>query len=511
MHPHSDVSTIPPSRLVDRHLWQVEPKGEAPELPAGYGTRAELLERLNGSLAFASRTVESANPAHPRWKVDLGQVSGYEKMMMEVGLFAHLVARTGYCNEAVWEVARMIRAHYDSRSAVSCILRHPRLASSLGLLLLMLERFGLATQQECAVVHGALASPYLECSEHVPFRLLDRHWVLGLAGRAAEPLADALRLSAACRTTHPIYMTREDGYAVTHAIMYVTDFGANAVPLELRGQRTWDTIDAAVAWCTAAGDYDLLTELLLAQLLLRHRLSAYGAIAWRQSRDAWDALGFLPSPSLSVASFQALHDEAEQRQYAFHNMYHTVLVGGLLCSAILDMQVTAPELPTEALPYDEPPSVAHAVDDAVEHLRRVLQVSPSTAREAIAAVEWSAQATQLEALARKWAAYGDAPELATRMAIDASVILAARDYDLPRLAAALRCAASTNTVTPTVHAGADFLAHQSLVGGAIGAGWLGRPAAGVNGDPMASARSTAALANCLVDLGARLTRHPTGF
>jgi hypothetical protein len=280
-------------------------------------------------------------------------------MMMEAALFAHLVGRMGFCDAAVWGLARAIRANYDSSSAVVCILRHPRLAASLGTLLLVLERFGLATQQERAVVHGALESPYRDCSEHVPFRLLDRRWVLGLGGSAAEPLAEALRLSAACRTTHPIYMTREDGYAVTHAIMYATDFGAHAVPPELRGAPLWDTIDAAVAWCTAAGDHDLLTELLFAQLLLRRRLSAYGAIAWRRSRETWDALGFLPSPSLSAAAFQALDDEAEQRQYAFHNMYHTVLVGGLLCAAFLDMRVPPPRFqPTSCGTTSHRPSPA---------------------------------------------------------------------------------------------------------------------------------------------------------
>jgi hypothetical protein len=291
--------------------------------------------------------------------------------------------------------------------------------------------------------------------------------------------------------------------------MYATDFGAYAVPPELRGHAVWGTIDAAVAWCTAAGDYDLLTELLLAQLLLRRRLSAYGAIAWHLSRETWDSFGFLPSPSLSAAAFQSLDNEPEQRQYAFHNMYHTVLVGGLLCAAFLDMRVAAPEVSTDEVLYDEAPSVARAVEGAVDHLQRVLRVSPFIAREAIAAVEWTADAAHVDELTRTWADDGVAPEVATSMAIDASIILAAQDYDLPRLAAALRCAARTNSVTPTVHAGADFLARQSLVGGAIGAGWLGHPSSGVNGDALASARATAALANCLVDLGERLTRNPT--
>lgn len=475
------------------------------ELPADYGTRAELLARLDDCLAFARRTVDGADPSHPTWKVDLGQVSGFEKMMMEAGLFAHIVGRTRYCEEAVWALARTIREKYDSSSAVSCILRHPRLGASLGTLLLVLERFGLATQQERAAVHCALQSPYLECSEHVPFRLLDRRWVRGFADNAVGPLAEALHLSTACRKTHPVYMSRDDGYAITHSVMYATDFGACAVPTVLSSASLWDTIDASIAWCLAAADFDLLTELLLSQLLLRRRLSAYGAIAWRRCRQTWDSLGFLPSPSLSAVSFRSLKDAAEQRQYAFHNMYHTVLVGGLLCAAFLDMQVDSPDVPSGDARYDEPTSVARAVEGAIGHLERSLGVSPLIAREAIAGVEWTADGTHVDEMVRMWAEGSPSAAIVLKMAIDASIILAAQDYDLPRLAAALRRAATTGTVTSTVVAGADFLARQSLANGAIGAGWLAHSPTEASGEDLSSVQVTAVLANCLVDLGERLS------
>lgn len=466
-----------------------------------YGTTAELMRRLGSALAFARRTVEGADPAHPLWKVDLGQVSGYEKMMMEVGLLAHLVSRAHCCDDEARDLARTIRAHYDATSALTCILRHPRLATSLGTLLLVLDGFGLATEQERAVVRSALRSPYLHCSEHVPFRLLDRHWTLGLAEPGTAPLTDALRLSAACRITHPIYMTREDGYAITHAVMYATDFGARAVPAELRGEAVWQSIDAAVAWCTASGDFDLLVELLLAQLLLRRRFSAYGAVAWQQCRVRWDALGFLPSPSLRPDAFNAISDEAEQRQYALQNMYHTVLVGGLLCLALLGLDVAAPDRTVEHARYTPPDSVAAAVDGALRHLEQTLHLDRAGAQEVIAGVSWTADATGIDRLARTWSERPDA--VIEQMAIDSSIILAAQDYDLAELAAALRRAALAGSATPTVHAGADFLARQSLPSGAIGAGWL----AGSAGDAIASARCTAALANCLLELGAPHSRE----
>ena len=475
------------------------------EYPAIYGSRAELLDRLRECLVFARLTVESADPLHPVWKVDLGQVSGFEKMMMEAGLLAYIVGRTRYFEKETRDLVRAIRGKYDSTSAVSCILRHPRLAASLGTLLLVLDHFGLATAQEVAAVHGAFESRYVECSEHVPFRLLDRRWVRGLATGVADPLIAALDLSTACRATHPIYMTREDGYAVTHAVMYATDFGVLPAPAALNKAALWDTIDAAIAWCTASGDLDLLAELLLSQLYLRGRLSAYGLIAWRQCRETWDSLGFLPSPSLSATSFQALMEEHQRRQYAFHNIYHTMLVGGLLCVALLDTRPTGSHGDGGEIDYAQPPSVERAIAGAAQHLEQVFGIDRLAAQSAIAAVAWRADDVALDEMVERWS-HADTPvEITRRMAVDAAIILAAQDYDLAQLAGALRRAGASGTVTTTVEAGVDFLARQSLVTGAIGANWLNDIPADPASTALASARVTAALANCLVDLDERLS------
>jgi hypothetical protein len=291
--------------------------------------------------------------------------------------------------------------------------------------------------------------------------------------------------------------------------MYATDFGTLPPPMELQGDATWHVVDAAVAWCTAAGDHDLVAELLFTQLLLRRRLSAYGVVAWHRSRDVWDALGFLPSPSLSAETFASLQGVAEQCQYAHNSMYHTVLVGGLVCAALLGAPVTAPDAEPGTGPYEEPTSVNRAVEGAVAHLVRLLGVSPLVAREVIALVEWTADDARVHALAQGWQADHVGAAAPTRMAIDASIILAAQGYDLPQLAAALRHAARTGTATPTVLAGADFLGRQMLVEGAIGAGWLEQgPEPPVGSDTaLAAAGATAALANCLGELGIHLSRR----
>lgn len=471
-----------------------------------YGSREELLSRVRDCLNFAELTVTNADRDAPMWRVDLGQVSGFEKMMMEIGLLAYLAARNPDCADEARRLAEAVRRHYDSTTTVACILRHPRLSASLGTLLLVLEHFGLATAQEIAAVRSGFDSPFSDSSEQVPFRLLDRRWVRELATGVVDPLDEAVRLSSACRTTHPIYMSREDGYAITHTVMYATNFGMRPAPAELQGEPLWNAIDAAVAWCLASGDFDLLAEMLLTQIFLRQRLSTYGQIAWRQCRSTWDGMGFLPSPSLSADAFTSCTDDAARRQYAFHNMYHTILVGGLLCLAFLDHQPGQVASPLQQQPRKSlPDAVGRALKGAAGHLTEVMGISHQDAEQAIAAIQWSADKTDVEALVVRWDDGGAPPDVVRRMAIDASIVLAAHNYDLSQLACALRMAGQIGSATPTVDAGADFLARQSLVNGAIGAGWLQGQGDGLDcrGD-LESARVTASLANCLVGLHAAL-------
>lgn len=472
-----------------------------------YGSRDELSARLRDCLHFAERTVTHADPAAPMWRVDLGQVSGYEKMMMEVGLLAFIASRTPDFRDDARRLAQVVREHYDSTSAIACILRHPRLAASLGTLLLVLDHFGLASAQEIAVIRKSFASAFVESTEHVPFRLLDRHWVRGIATGDGDPLEDAIRLSTACRATHPIYMSREDGYAITHTAMYATDFGARPAPATLLNPALAETIDAAIAWCLASGDYDLLAELLLTQIYLHGEMSAYGKVAWGIARRTWDRMGFLPSPSLSAEAFADHADEASRRQYAFHNMYHTVLVGGLLCLALLGRPGSPSEVPARpARGYAPSPAVGQAVADAADHLAAVLGVSRDQAAQAIASIQWSASEDVFETLVAQWSD-GPAPtEIVQRMAVDGAIVLAAHTYDLAQLAAMLRIGARIGAATPTLEEGAEFLARQSLIGGAIGAGWL--PGKDERHDraeaALESARVTASLANCLAELSAGL-------
>jgi hypothetical protein len=402
-----------------------------PPTPASGLDHADLLARLRGSIDFADRTVLAADRDHSLWRVDLGQVSGFEKLLLEASILALLASRTGCVDDQVAVLLASLAGRADRAALVRAIRRQPALVTTLGTTLIILDRFGRTTDEEHQALESALDSPYVECFERTPFRLLDRGWVMQIAGRTAPRATTATALTTAARRTHPIYLAREDVYAITHTVMYTTDFGARRPPEALRTTRLWESIDACIAWCLSSRDFDLVAELLLAQLMLRRRLSAYGHAAWRVARHTWDQLGFLPGPSLSALEFETLDDETERRQYAHYHMYHTMFVGGLLASALMGVEQD------EAQPGSDtaPPG---------------------------------ADGSEVAALIAEWRDAGASGDLRA-LAIDAMITRHAKAYELDRLAADLRSGTEFDTPSPTVLVGSHFLAAQ-LAGSAPAAG-----------------------------------------
>jgi hypothetical protein len=182
----------------------------------------------------------------------------------------------------------------------------------------------------------------------------------------------------------------------------------------------------------------------------------------------------LPSPSLSADSFGAIDDTADRRQYAYHHMYHTELVGGLLCAALLDTAALDAGPVTSPAPTGHWPSAQQersCLQTALAALRdnvgRVFDLDESAALEVVRAVRWAGDDSRFHELCRRWAQVDSDPAVVRRMAYDATVVESARDYDLAGLATTLRAAVRDGPLTPTVVAGAGFLARQVRANGRL--------------------------------------------
>ena len=129
--------------------------------------------------------------------------------------------------------------------------------------------------------------------------------------------------------------SRDDIYAFTHALMFVTDFAIGPCRrLPRRRAVILTEAEAALARCLDEQDYDLAAEVLLAWPLTGRQWSPAAVFGFCVLARVEDTAGFLPAPSTRLQRFQQLQGD-RRTEYLLATAYHTAYVMGLLCSAAL--------------------------------------------------------------------------------------------------------------------------------------------------------------------------------
>lgn len=168
--------------------------------------------------------------------------------------------------------------------------------------------------------------------------MLEQEWIseLWLGSRKAEgKRCTRLALTSVLGQSMDLLNgSRDDIYAFTHAIMYVTDF--NLCPHRLPRPRSLilAEAEAALAFCLDEQDYDLGGEVLLAWPLTGKTWSAAAAFGFLVLAGVEDKAGLLPVPSTRLERINKLEGD-ERTKYWLATAYHTAYVMGLLCAAAL--------------------------------------------------------------------------------------------------------------------------------------------------------------------------------
>ncbi len=273
-------------------------------------SHAQLLSRLTKALLFAKTNLQRLDLHAPFWDdEDDPFVRFIDKIIIETALLVFLAARTAISSEEIrlliatltQELSKIARSE---RTAV-LLLRFPHTAVSLGIAHIVLSRLGNQDEAFDALLRRAIKSGHVEAVERLPFRSMDLRWIYGLLDADASPgFDDLIPHSLLATNAHPIYMNREDAYALTHGLMYTTDFGALPPPASLHIEQLTSLVDAALAWHIISEDMDLLGELLLSAAMLRQPWSPHAQFAWHLFAKIWDELEFLPGPSFEASTFK---------------------------------------------------------------------------------------------------------------------------------------------------------------------------------------------------------------
>jgi hypothetical protein len=261
-------------------------------------------------------------------------------------------------------------------------------------------------------VEAAFRSRQVYAIERLPYRTMETRWLQSLLLKDQPACFDDLLPASILQSeTHPMRMSTSDSYALTHALMYVTDFGNQPLPNNLKIGYLESMIDQLIAAQIVNENLDVLGELLMSAIFLDRPWSVRAQFAWHFLVETWKQYGFLPSPSFEAVEYNKLSAE-DIYAYAFKHTYHTIYVGAILCSLV----VRRPDLLASA-PIDRPVSVHIPLD------RLMQQMHHCPSLHGLASCQWTK--------VLQGALIGQ-PELST-MLCDGLAVHAAQRYDLVTL------------------------------------------------------------------------------
>ena len=201
-----------------------------------------------------------------------------------------------------------------------------------------LSRLGYRDSQFDELLQQSLNSQAHAGRERAPHRALEQEWsAMGLSGpkpgrRSRTP--NTARISALNHPMNLLTGTRDDVYAFTHALMYVTDFNLYPAPLPRQRSVILAEAEALLARSLDEQDYDLSGEILLSWPLTGKSWGPTSAFGFKVLAHVEDEAGFLPTPSTRISELKALQD-SDRTKYLLATAYHTAYVMGLVCAASL--------------------------------------------------------------------------------------------------------------------------------------------------------------------------------
>lgn len=294
---------------------------------------------LSWVLGFARGHIARLDEYASHWEGgESGPIRLIDKVATEAALLLVLARRTadGFPDVAgnCTRLADILIPRIRTQRLRHLLIRSPQTAATLGAGHIFLAAAGFPDEAFDELVWSAIEDGFAQTVERVPYRLLDQRWTRNLTAQDPLPFDDLLAFSILRSRAHPFYMTQTDAYAITHAIMYVTDFGRNMLPAVLDMQRVCEMVEQGIAWHIVSEDFDLLVEYLICAECVGLGFSPYARLARHLIRRTWDDFQFLPGPTFDPQRYRASAGAAAEA-YAVEHMYHTNFVWGMYCAVRL--------------------------------------------------------------------------------------------------------------------------------------------------------------------------------
>lgn len=308
----------------------------------------DLTGRLCHALDIALETVGLlaadgfVNPDDPGNKIVPEKIIGETAFL----LFATAIVRDlPGVDERVERVAAALIPYARNPQILLNICLHPAMAMEYAQAHACLKNIGYPDTRFDTMLLKSINAQANLGRERTPHRMLEQAWIKKTGGYALPAAADIGKIIAQSALNQPIDLlhgTRDDMYAFTHALMYVSGFNVSSWPMPRSRKTILSEAEGMLVRCLEEQDYDLAGEVLLAWPLTGESWSAIAVFALGILARVEDEAGFLPSPATRVDTMERLSGE-NRKKYLFATAYHTAYVMGLLCAAALQPNRTPPQ------------------------------------------------------------------------------------------------------------------------------------------------------------------------
>lgn len=321
--------------------------GEAQNAYGKWNTH-DLIERLCHALDIARLTVEQLagtgynDPENPATNLRPEKIISETAVLL---LTASSLSTHPVINGRIKYLAELLIPHARSKRMMLGLCLEPTVTWDYALAHVCLTRLGYSDSAFDQLLRMALGSQAHAGRERSPHRVLEQDWIATvwhepkLSRRSTT--SSMVRMSILNHPMDLLNATRDDIYAFTHALMYVTDFNLNPAPLPRSRHVILEEAEAQLALCLDEEDYDLAAEVVMSWPLTGKTWSAAAAFAFRVLAHVEDKAGFLPTPSTRISEIKALEGN-KRTQYLAATAYHTAYVMGLVCAASLQPGHTPP-------------------------------------------------------------------------------------------------------------------------------------------------------------------------
>ena len=301
--------------------------------------RPDLTRRLERALDVAERAVDALGATGYEDADDPSLDVSSEKIVAETAMLLWSASHPGVGPEVgrrVRDLAGVLVEPARSDAVLARAALQPSLALGLAVPHVLLTRLGHPDIGVDEFFRCCIASVGARGHELPPYGALEKLWVRGLWGlpSPADEWQPVLRGSVLGLPLDVLGGLREDAYALTHGLMYVTDFGARRRLLPRPAEAVLADARALLAVYVDSGDYDLVGELLMAWPFLCEPPCPTVRFVFRLLTAVEDRVGLVPGGTTNAARLRSLTGE-RRRLYALATAYHTAYVMGMLCAASL--------------------------------------------------------------------------------------------------------------------------------------------------------------------------------